>query len=117
MTACIAIGFTLLFMLFFLCSLGRSAKRPMPNNLADRPLEGCPRASGGSFGGGRSANPFTNTEPRRPDTLLAVVKDAEASKGLDRDGHKPLMRNRYADDGRSPIGNTASNIFPTSTTR
>jgi hypothetical protein len=37
---------------------------------------------------------FANTEPNRISTSLAVAKCEEASKGLERDGYKPLMQNR-----------------------
>lgn len=58
------------------------------------------------------ANQFANTEPRPVSTSLAVAKQAEASEGPERDGNKPLMQNRSADESRTPTGSTASDTFP-----
>lgn len=49
---------------------------------------------------------FANTEPRPFSTSPAVAKRAGVSEGPERDGHKPLMRNRTA-AAPSPIGSTA----------
>jgi hypothetical protein len=51
-------------------------------------------------------NQFANTEPSHISTPGAVAKCDEASEGPERDGHKPLMRNRTS-DVLTPIGSTA----------
>ncbi len=54
-----------------------------------------------------------NTELRGSAPLPAESTALDASKGLDRDGYKPLMRNRTG-TSPSPIGYPAGNIFPRS---
>lgn len=54
---------------------------------------------------------FTNTEANQSVALPALDETGEPPKGLGRDGHKPLMRNRKANELPSPIGNAAGNIF------
>lgn len=55
--------------------------------------------------------PFTNTDPKRTATSLAIGECAEDAKGLATDGNKPLMQSRAANDGPSAIGNPASDTF------
>lgn len=47
-------------------------------------------------------NQFSNTESRRNDTSPGVVQSVETPKGLGRDGNKPLMRNRAANEWAIP---------------
>lgn len=47
---------------------------------------------------------FTNTETSPRATLPGIGKAGESPKGLGWDGHKPLMRNRTANEAPSPIG-------------
>ena len=54
---------------------------------------------------------FTKTETKRAATLPAPGQSAESPKGLGRDGHKPLMRNRTGNVSPSPIGNAAGNTL------
>lgn len=54
---------------------------------------------------------FANTEPRPVSTSLAVAKRVKASKGLETDGHKPLMRNRTGHVVPSATGSTASDTL------
>lgn len=54
---------------------------------------------------------FTNTEANRSATIPAIGKVDEPPKGLGRDGHKPLMRNRKPDEA-SPIGNAGITFRP-----
>jgi hypothetical protein len=53
---------------------------------------------------------FANTEPRSVSMSPAVAKRAGASEGPERDGHKPLMRNRTA-ASPSPTGSTAGDTL------
>jgi hypothetical protein len=54
---------------------------------------------------------FTNTETKREAPLPPKGQSAELPKGLGRDGHKPLMRNRTANEAPSPIGNAGGNTL------
>src|SRR5947209_3892648 len=50
---------------------------------------------------------FANTEPSHISTPGAVAKCDGASEGPERDGHKPLMRNRTGLETPTPTGSTA----------
>jgi hypothetical protein len=54
---------------------------------------------------------FTNTETERSVTLPSIDEIAMSPEGPGRDGNKPLMRNRMANDAPSPIGNPDGNTF------
>lgn len=54
---------------------------------------------------------FTNTEASWSVTLPPKDEAGESPKGLGRDGNKPLMRNRTANEEPSPIGNAGGNNF------
>jgi hypothetical protein len=55
---------------------------------------------------------FTNTETSRPGTLPPIATADKSPRGLGRDGNKPLMRNRWANEVPSPKGNPGGNPFP-----
>lgn len=56
-------------------------------------------------------NQFANTETPCPDKSPAAVQGVGSPEGPGRDGHKPLMRNRRATDGPSPIGIAPGDTF------
>lgn len=60
----------------------------------------------------RALSKFTNTETSRPVALPPIDEADKSPKGLGRDGNKPLMRNRTANEVPSPIGNAGGNTFP-----
>lgn len=47
---------------------------------------------------------FSNTETNHPAALPGLGKDGESPEGPGRDGNKPLMKNRTANEVPSPIG-------------
>ena len=54
---------------------------------------------------------FTNTETHWPGTLPPAATAGASPRGLGRDGHKPLMRNRTLLRAASPIGMLAATLW------